>query len=147
MDPAQRQKLEALLKSEHIAVLVTQGEPWPTATMQAYAETPELDLVFIMREESERFQNLRAQPRAAVFIDDRARGDAAKFRISRALIQGTAAEVARGGAEWEELKALFLWKNPFEAVFFELSSLRMIRLTPHRVSYTGADHSVFKADF
>ena len=41
-----------------MAVIVTQGEEWPTATMQAFAETPELDLLFIMGDSAEKFQNL-----------------------------------------------------------------------------------------
>ncbi|HVN64217.1 MAG TPA: pyridoxamine 5'-phosphate oxidase family protein [Candidatus Binataceae bacterium] len=147
MEPEQRKKLETLLAGEHIALLVTQGDEWPTATMQAYAETPDLDLVFIMQEEADRFQNLRKRPHVAVFIDDRVRGDAATFRISRVSIQGIAAEVAPGGQEWDQLKSLFLAKNPFEARFFKLASLRMVRFKPRRVSYAGADYSTFKTQF
>jgi len=42
------QKLAELFAQEHVAVIVTQGEEWPTATLQAFAEIPELDLLFIM---------------------------------------------------------------------------------------------------
>lgn len=44
MDAEQRQKLGALLAQEHVLVITTQGEEWPTATMQAFAETKDLDL-------------------------------------------------------------------------------------------------------
>jgi hypothetical protein len=47
MNESQRQKLAELFAQEHVAVIVTQGEEWPTATLQAFAETPELDLLFI----------------------------------------------------------------------------------------------------
>jgi hypothetical protein len=47
LDAAQKEKLVALLAQEHVAVLVTQGEKWPTANLQAFAETPEFDLLFI----------------------------------------------------------------------------------------------------
>src|SRR5229473_1604940 len=40
LDATQKEKLAALLAQEHVAVLVTQGEKWPTANLQALAETP-----------------------------------------------------------------------------------------------------------
>jgi hypothetical protein len=63
MDESQRQKLAELFAQEHVAVIVTQGEKWPTATLQAFAETPELDLLFIMGDTAEKFENLRRRPR------------------------------------------------------------------------------------
>ena len=38
MDESQRQKLAELFAQEHVAVIITQGEEWPTATLQAFAE-------------------------------------------------------------------------------------------------------------
>src|SRR5713226_5055256 len=57
VEETQRQKLAELFAQEHVAVIVTQGEEWPTATLQAFAETPELDLLFIMGDTAEKFQN------------------------------------------------------------------------------------------
>jgi hypothetical protein len=37
LDATQREKLRALLAHEQLAVIVTQGDEWPTATMQAFA--------------------------------------------------------------------------------------------------------------
>ena len=42
MEAAQKERLAALLAEVQVVILVTQGEEWPTATMQAFAETPEL---------------------------------------------------------------------------------------------------------
>ena len=53
MDESQRQKLAELFAQEHVAVIITQGEDWPTATLQAFAETPDLDLLFIMGDTAE----------------------------------------------------------------------------------------------
>jgi len=39
MEPTQREKLAALLTQEQTAVLVTQGEKWPTVNLQAFAAT------------------------------------------------------------------------------------------------------------
>ncbi len=147
MDATQKQKLAALLAQEHLAVLVTQGEEWPTATMQAFAETPDLELVFIMLDNADKFQNLLKRPKATVMVDTRHSVDGSSFEITRASIEGIASEIPRGGPEWESLKPPFLKKNPFEEPFFNFPSLRMIRLTPKRVSYAGAAHDTFKAEF
>lgn len=145
MDQNQKQKLEALFAREHLAVIVTQGEEWPTATMQAFAETPELDLLFIMGETAEKYLNLLKRPKVTVIVDTRDRGDISKFQIDRSVVQGIASEVPKG-AEWDALKEIFLKKNPFEAPFFGNPALRMVRVKPKRISYTGADRQGFKVE-
>ncbi|MGB8682179.1 MAG: pyridoxamine 5'-phosphate oxidase family protein [Candidatus Binatus sp.] len=147
MEAAQEERLAALLAEVQVAILVTQGEQWPTATMQAFAETPEFDLLFIMNDASEKFQNLLKHPYVTVYLDAREKGKVETFEISRVLIQGIASEVARDGAEWEPMKEIFLKKSPFEAPFFKYPTLRMMRVSPRRLSYAGADRFTFKAEF
>ena len=146
MEPAQRDKLATLLTQEQTAVLVTQGEKWPTANLQAFASTPDLDLLFIMNEAAEKYQNMRKRPEVTVLVDTRDVGTIPTFEIARAWMKGIAAEVPRG-AEFDSLKALFLDKNPFEAPFFEHDTLRMIRIKPKQVSYAFGLRDMFKADF
>jgi general stress protein 26 len=145
MDESQKQKLIELFAQEHVAVIVTQGDEWPTATMQAFAETPELDLLFIMGDSAEKFQNLMKRPKVTVLVDNRDVGDVSKFQISRSVMQGTASEVPKG-PQWDSLKDVFLKKNPFEAPFFGNPALRMVRIRPTRISYTGADRQAFKIE-
>jgi general stress protein 26 len=147
LDATQREKLRALLAHEQLAVIVTQGDEWPTATMQAFAETPELDLVFIMIDSAAKFQNLLKRPHATVLIDSRHSIERATLEIPRASIEGVASEIPRDSAEWNAIKPEFLTKNPFEAPFFNHPSLRMVRIRPLRVSYAGAGRDTFKADF
>src|SRR5258708_1216290 len=137
VEETQRQKLVELFAQEHVAVLVTQGEEWPTATLQAFAETPELDLLFIMGDTAEKFQNLLRRPQVTVIVDTRDKGDVSKFQISRSVVQGIAGEVA---------KDIFLQKNPFEGAFFANPALRMVRVQSKRISYTGADRLGFKIE-
>ena len=147
MEDSHRERLAALLAQVQVAILVTQGEQWPTATMQAFAETPEFDLLFIMNDATEKFQNLIKHPYVTVFLDAREKGKVETFEISRVLIQGIASEIARNGAEWEPMKEVFLKKSPFEAPFFNYPTLRMMRVRPKRLSYAGADRVMFKAEF
>jgi len=145
MEAAQRAKLAALLTKEQTAVLVTQGEKWPTANLQAFAATADLEILFIMSQAAEKFQNLVKRPEVTVLVDTRDTGTVATFEIARAWMQGVAAEVPRG-AEFDSLKAFFLNKNPFERPFFEHDTMRMIRIKPKRVSYAYGLTESFKTD-
>jgi len=146
VDTEQKAKLTALFTQEHVAVIVTQGGQWPTATLQAFAETDAMDLVFIMGADADKFQNLVRNPNVTVLVDTRDVGDVAKFQVTRASIQGIAEEVAKDGAQWEPLKAIFLKKNPFEAPFFGSDKLRMVRVRPKRISYAGIGRDMFKVE-
>jgi len=147
LDATRKEKLAALLAQEHVAVLVTQGEKWPTANLQAFAETPEFDLLFIMGGNTDKYQNLLKHPEATVLVDNRDVGKVPSFEIVRAWAQGIASEVARGTAEWGLLKEIFLKKNPFEEPFFKNDGLKMIRVRPGRVSYASGLRDSFKAEF
>ena len=143
----QKQKLTSLLAQEHVAVVTTQGDEWPTATMQAFAETDTLDIILIMLESAPKFLNLQKRPNVTVHVDTRDSGDVRSFQIIRAWIEGVAREVPRGSAEWEGGKATFLKKNPFEEPFFQYDTLRMVRVTPKRVSYANGLGDSFKAEY
>lgn len=146
MTPEQKRKLAELFAKEHVAALITHGDPWPTGTMQAFAETENLDLIFIMGATAEKFQNLLKDQHATVLVDTRDIGDASTFQIARASIQGVASEVQPGSPEWDSLKQVFLKKNPFEQPFFGNPALRMIRITPKRISYANGLKDSFKLE-
>ena len=99
-----------------------------------------------MLADAEKYANLLARPQATVAIDNRDTADVSTLQVARATIQGLAAEVARNSAEWDELKERFLTKNPFEEPFFGYDSLRMMRLTPKRVSYANGLTDSFKVE-
>jgi general stress protein 26 len=146
MTPEERKKVADLLAQEHVAVLITQGEEWLTGTMQAFAETEDLDIIFIMAETAEKFQNLLKRPRVTVIVDTRDKGDVPTFQVTRASIQGVVSEVPRNTPEWEKYKQTFLKKNPFEKPFFDRDTLRMVRITPKRISYASGLRDSFKAE-
>jgi general stress protein 26 len=147
MTAEEKQKLAALLGKQHVAVLITRGEQWPTGTLQAFAETDSLEILFIMGENAEKYQNLQKHPQATVVVDNRDVGNVPTFDVARASLQGVAEQVQREGAEWERLRELFLKKNPFEAPFFGNPALRMMRIKPTRVSYSNGLKDSFKATF
>ncbi len=127
-------------------VLSTQGEEWPTGHFQAFGQTVDLDLIVIMLDGSEKYLNLLKNPQLTAVIDNRDTGDVTKLDIIRATIQGIAREVQRDTPEWNELKDLFLKKNPFEEPFFGYDTLRMVRVAPKRISYANGTADMFKAE-
>jgi hypothetical protein len=98
-----------------------------------------------MGDTAEKYKNLLKRRNVTVLIDTRDVGDVNKFQISRSVVQGIADEVPKGN-EWDSLKDIFLKKNPFEAPFFGNPALRMVRVKPKRISYTGTDMQGFKIE-
>lgn len=147
LNSEQKQKLSSLLAQEHVAVVTTQGDEWPTATMQAFAETDTLDIILIMLESAPKFLNLQKRPNLTLHVDTRDSGEVRSFQIIRAWVEGVAREVPRGSIEWENCKTTFLNKNPFEEPFFQYDTLRMVRVTPKRISYANGLGDSFKADY
>jgi general stress protein 26 len=147
MTPEQKEKLAALLRSQHVATLITQGGQWPTGTMQAFAETESLELIFIVGDHSEKYQDMIRNPKVTALVDNRDTGSVATFEINRASFQGIAKEVIRDSAEWNSLKEIFLDKNSFEAPFFASPGLKMVRVAPARIAYSGGLKDNFKLAF
>jgi hypothetical protein len=114
--------------------------------MQAFAETENLDVILIMLESAAKFQNLLKRPQVTLHVDTRDTGNVQTFHIVRAALQGLAREVPRGSTEWDELKDVFLKKNPFETPFFKYDTLRMVRIAPKHVSYANGVGDSFKAE-
>jgi len=146
MDTEQRQKIATILAKEQVLVVATHGEEWPTATMQAFAETPTLEIILIMLESAPKFQNLLQRPKVALVIDNRDTGDIKTLAVARVSIQGVAQEVEKQSAEWKELQGIFLKKNPFEEPFFSYDALRMVRIVPKRIAYANGVAEHFTVD-
>ena len=88
LDATQKEKLAALLAQEHVAVLVTRGDKWLTANLQAFAETPEFDLLFIMGANVDKYQNVLKNPEVTVSVDNRDVGKVPTLRNHAGLDAG-----------------------------------------------------------
>lgn len=142
MEIEQKQKISSLLANEQMLVISTLGDVWPTATMQAFAETSTFDIVLIMLETAPKFQNILKRGNVSLVIDNRGKGDVKTFQVIRVSIQGVAREVQKGSKAWDGFRDLFLKKNPFEEPFFGYDTLRMVCVTPKSISYANgvAEH-------
>src|ERR1700677_5281097 len=109
MTEDEKRQIATLMAEEHVAVISTAGEEWPTATLEAFAETPELDLIVIMGEKAERVTNFAKRPHVTFLVVNRY-GEVTKFQVKRLAGRGVAHEVASGSDEWNHLKKIFLAK-------------------------------------
>jgi len=48
VDAEQKQKLADRCAQQHVSILTTAGKEWPTAHLQAFGQTDDLDLIFII---------------------------------------------------------------------------------------------------
>jgi hypothetical protein len=145
MDESQRQKLAELFCSGACGGDRDPGRKMANRNAAGVRRDSRARLLFIMGDTAEKFENLRRRPEVTVMVDTHDIGDVSKFQISRSVVQGIAGEVAKG-VEWDLLKDIFLRKNPFEAPFFGNPALRLVRVKPKRISYTGADMQGFKTE-
>jgi nitroimidazol reductase NimA-like FMN-containing flavoprotein (pyridoxamine 5'-phosphate oxidase superfamily) len=141
----QRSKIANVMSEEHVAVIATLGEVWPTATLEAFAETPELDLVIIMNDKAERVANIARNPHVSFLVVNRY-GEIARFQVKRLSGRGVAHEVESGSEEWERLKKIFLAKNPFEEPFFGNPALKMFRIKPISMKYADGLQRPFSVE-
>jgi general stress protein 26 len=145
MTDEQKKKIAEVMAAEHVAVITTIGDQWATSTLEAAAETPELDVVIILGESTDRFQNVKKRPQVSFLFTHRY-GEVPKFQVVRLSGRGLAREVPKDSAEWNQLKALFLKKNPFEEPFFGNPALRMLRITPKTIKYADALNPPFTVE-
>ncbi len=145
MTEEQKKQIAAVMAAEHVAVITTIGDEWATSTLEAFADTPELDIVIILVENTDRFQNVKKRPHVSFLITHRY-GEVPKFQIRRLSGRGIAREVKKDSPEWNELKALFLKKNPFEEPFFGNPALRMLRVTPKTMKHADALNPPFTVE-
>lgn len=145
MTEEQKKLIAAVMAAEHVAVITTIGDEWATSTLEAFAETPELDVVIILGETTDRFQNVKKRPHVSFLVTHRY-GDVPKFQIQRLSGRGVAREVTKDSAEWNQLKPLFLQKNSFEEPFFGNPALRMLRIKPKTIKYADALNPPFTVE-
>jgi nitroimidazol reductase NimA-like FMN-containing flavoprotein (pyridoxamine 5'-phosphate oxidase superfamily) len=106
-----RQTVRTLLDCQIQGVLATQQEQQPYTSLMAFAVTPDLRrIVFATYRATQKYANLRANPRASLLIDNRC-NDSADYRNAVAIsAQGSTREV--DADQYAGLLELYLHKHP-----------------------------------
>lgn len=106
-----RDAVQTLLNTQIQAVLATQREQQPYTSLMAFAGTPDLRrIVFATYRATQKYANLRANPRVSLLIDSRCNAES-DYRVAVAIsAQGQAHDV--GVDCYAELLQLYLAKHP-----------------------------------
>ncbi len=84
-----KEKARLLLEGQIFAVLCTQGQDGPYASLMAYVYEKENDKVFMVtKTTSEKVRNIQNCPRVALLVDDRIRSGSGKA-VSALTVEGT----------------------------------------------------------
>ena len=121
-------RVRKLLAGQALAVLATQGEAGPHASLVAFAATDDLcRVVFATDRETRKYANLVARPRVALLIDDRSHHESDFHKATAATVLGEAHEA--NGSDREELLAVYLDAHPHLADFVASPTCALIVVT------------------
>lgn len=111
-----RQRLSQLFTSQRLAVLSTLNGDQPYASLVAFDASPDLDRIcFFTPDSTQKFENLRANPRVSMLISD-SRNREDDIDTAMAVTGLGQAEVLDRSRSQKDL-ARFLEKHPYMASF------------------------------
>jgi heme iron utilization protein len=120
--------LRGLLFSRDVGVLATSREDWPYANLVAFSVSDNLfEIIFATPRQSRKYENLAANPRVSVLIDDRSNDIADLKDAVAATAIGTAVEV--NGSEKKRCLSAYAAKHPHLHDFAHSSSTAVFRIT------------------
>ncbi len=122
-----------VLASEQFGVLATavQGH-LHTATI-LFAETPDWELVHVIRPATLKAQMSAASPRVAFQVDNRATVAVDRTAFTRLSFEGTLRRVPRDDPDWQFYHDIVAGKFPFGATLLRSPEVDIYVLTPERV--------------
>jgi len=122
-----QQRLMLLFSSQKLAVLSTQHEGQPYASLIAFVASDELkELCFATPRATRKFAYLCANPRVALLIDSRSNEDADIHGAIAATVLGAATEVPP--EEREQVLKRYLAKHPHLEGFARSPSTALVRV-------------------
>jgi len=121
------QKLMELFASQKLAVLATQDEAQPYASLIAFAASEDLrELYFVTPKATRKFAYLRANPKVALLMDSRSNQDSDIHQAIAATAVGSAAEVPP--EERAGVLRRYLAKHPHLEEFAASPSCALVRV-------------------
>ena len=97
------QSIESLLRSQHLAVLATQGNEYPYCTLVAYAISEDLrEIIFATLRDTRKYRNIKKTPSVSLLIDSRTNQVNDFKDVEACTVVGSAEEIS------DELKSGYL---------------------------------------
>jgi len=122
-----RATLQALLLSQPLGVLSTQGGGQPYASLVAFAVGPQAgELLFATDRATRKYANLRADRRVALLVDNRSNRESDFGEAVAVTVVGFAEELL--GGDRDRLAAPYLAKHPALREFLASSGCALMRL-------------------
>ena len=122
-----QQRLSQLFTAQKLAVLATQHQGQPYASLIAFAASSDLkELYFTTPRATRKFAYLQANPKVALLIDSRSNQDEDIHRAIAATVVGTAVEVPP--EEREQVLKRYLTKHPHLEEFAQSPSTAVVRV-------------------
>ncbi|MHC4828942.1 MAG: pyridoxamine 5'-phosphate oxidase family protein [Planctomycetota bacterium] len=122
-------RIRALVLSQPYAVLSTQGEGQPYASLLAVATTPDLSsIVFSTPRTTRKYGLLEGCDRVAFLFDSRSDQTEDLMAIEAVTVTGRSAEIASGTAAFGRWGKLLIDRHPHLAQFVEAPSCALFRV-------------------
>lgn len=127
-DPTLSERIERLLDSQKYAVLATQGEEQPYASLVAFAVSEDLSSATFATPITTRKYNLLVEcDRVSLFIDNRSEGGEDMMHIQAVTATGRAFELERG-PEWDSWSSLLIDRHPHLDTFVRSPTSALFRI-------------------
>lgn len=130
-DQQAREDLKALVESQPLAVLATEGEGLPYTSLVAFAATDDLkSLLFATTRATRKFRNLEGNPRVSLLVDNRSNRE----EDFHAAMAATAIGTAREGDEGEsaEMRERYISRHPHLSDFVGARTCALLHVKVER---------------
>jgi len=122
-----QEQLRQLFQTQRLGVLASQNAGQPHASLVAFAAATNLQgLVFATPRATRKYANLKADPRGALLVDNRANRDADLHEAMAVTAYGRVLELS--GAEREPHLELYLGKHPHLLEFVTAPSCALMAI-------------------
>ena len=127
-DPTLPERIERLLDSQKYAVLATQGEGQPYASLVAFAVSEDLSAAAFATPVTTRNYSLLVKcDRVALFIDSRSAGEDDMMQIQAVTATGRAVELEQG-PEWDSWSKRLVERHPHLESFIRSPTSALFRI-------------------
>jgi nitroimidazol reductase NimA-like FMN-containing flavoprotein (pyridoxamine 5'-phosphate oxidase superfamily) len=126
-DDRRRKRLKALLGSQKLAVLSTHREGQPYGSLVSFVSTTDMkQIVFATTRSTRKYENLTADPRVALLIDNRSNRDSDIHEATAVTATGRAEELA--GPDRENFLRIYLERHPYLEHFVNSPTCALLRI-------------------
>jgi nitroimidazol reductase NimA-like FMN-containing flavoprotein (pyridoxamine 5'-phosphate oxidase superfamily) len=127
-DPAARELIAALVRSEPFAVLCTQGGGQPYGSLVAFAFSEDLaGFVFATPVATRKYRLLSECDHVALLVDNRGRFADEMMKVSAVTVTGRASQV-EAGSDFERWAGLLTERHPYLKSFVRAPSTALFRV-------------------